>query len=79
MDKLEPMHLKMLQYGGNRKFLEFLNIYKIPNDRENLSTKYLTKAASLYREKIYLAATTNKEQQLFRSSSRSSNSSKGRE
>ena len=29
IDKIDPLHIKMLKFGGNRKFLEWLHIYKI--------------------------------------------------
>ena len=31
MDKIDDLHLKMLKFGGNRKFLEFINLYEIQN------------------------------------------------
>ena len=49
MDKIDGLHIKMLQYGGNRKFLEFQRLYNITSNDKNRHSKYITKAAELYR------------------------------
>jgi len=50
MDNIDPLHYKMLQYGGNRKFLQVMSMYQIDNNDENRGTKYITKAAEMYRK-----------------------------
>ena len=42
----------MLKYGGNRKFLEFLNLYEISNNDDDRHLKYITKACEFYREEL---------------------------
>jgi hypothetical protein len=49
MDKIDGLHIKMLQYGGNRKFLEFIRLYNITNNDKDRHSKYITKAVELYR------------------------------
>lgn len=49
MDKIDGLHIKMLQYGGNRKFLEFIRLYNITNNDKDRHSKYITKAVDLYR------------------------------
>ena len=50
MDNLSEMHLKMLKYGGNQAFANFLALYHL--HREPLETRYFTKAAQLYRDQL---------------------------
>lgn len=52
MDKIDDLHLKMLKYGGNRKFLEFMNLYEISNNDDDRHQKYITKACQFYREQL---------------------------
>lgn len=52
MDQMDPVQVKMLEIGGNRKFLEFIQLYMIQNDDSDRHTKYHKKACSLYREKL---------------------------
>lgn len=52
MDKIDDLHLKMLKYGGNRKFLEFINLYEIQNNDDDRHQKYITKACEFYREQL---------------------------
>jgi hypothetical protein len=52
MDKIDTLHLKMLQFGGNRKFLEFIHLYNIPDTDKDRHSKYITKAVDLYRKKL---------------------------
>ena len=46
----------MLEKGGNRKFLEFIKMYNIKNNKENRDVKFLTKAMEYYRKKLHEAA-----------------------
>jgi len=52
MDKIDDLHLKMLKFGGNRKFLEFMNLFEIPNNDGDRHQKYITKACKFYREQL---------------------------
>lgn len=60
MDKIDQHHLNMLKHGGNRKFLEFLNLYQISNNSDSRDTKYVTKAVEYYRKLLSNAAVTGK-------------------
>ena len=52
MDKIDDLHLKMLTYGCNRKFLEFIQLYETENTNEDRHQKYITKACEFYREQL---------------------------
>lgn len=49
LDLIEGPQIEMLKRGGNRKFLEFVQLYKLNKDEKTLSVKYITKAANFYR------------------------------
>lgn len=51
MDSWSPLHLKMMDLGGNRRFAEFLIEQRVPKDIP-LRRKYQTKAAIWYRENL---------------------------
>ena len=61
MDKIDGLHIKMLQYGGNRKFLEFIRLYNITNNDKNRHSKYITKAGELYRRLLSEMAIKDRE------------------
>ena len=61
MDNIDPLHYKMLQYGGNRKFLQVMSMYQIDNNDENRGTKYITKAAEMYRKQLMKAAVADED------------------
>ena len=42
MDNLSDIQQRMLRYGGNKQFLEFLMLYGLEN--EPIETRYFTKA-----------------------------------
>ena len=65
MDKIDELHLKMLKYGGNRKFLEFLNLYEISNNDDDRQLKYFTKACEFYREQLLKRAINDIEELEF--------------
>ena len=50
MDNLTEIQNRMLQYGGNKQFLEFLMLYGLEN--EPIETRYFTKATQLYRDRL---------------------------
>jgi hypothetical protein len=51
MDSWKPLHLRMMQLGGNQRFIDFLEAHGVP---ENLPIreKYSTRAAKWYRENL---------------------------
>jgi len=51
MDSWKPVHLRMMELGGNRRFAEFLRQHGIPEDMP-LRQKYRTRAAEWYRENL---------------------------
>jgi ADP-ribosylation factor GTPase-activating protein 1 len=51
MDSWKPVHLKMMQLGGNRKFNDFLNEHAIPEDMP-IREKYNTRAVEWYRKNL---------------------------
>jgi len=51
MDSWKPVHLKMMQLGGNRRFAEFLREHGVPEDMP-LRQKYRTRAAEWYRKNL---------------------------
>ena len=46
----------MLEIGGNRKFLEFIQLYQIKDDDSDRYSKYYTKACAMYRDKLLQCA-----------------------
>ena len=42
----------MLEIGGNRKFLEFLQLFMVQNEDSDRHSKYYTQACALYRDKL---------------------------
>jgi len=51
MDSWKPLHLKMMELGGNRRFSEFLREHNVPEDMP-IRQKYRTRAAEWYRENL---------------------------
>jgi len=51
MDHWKPVHLRMMELGGNRRFNEFLREQGIP-DGMPIRKKYRTRAADWYRENL---------------------------
>jgi len=51
MDSLKPVHLKMMELGGNKRFNDFLREHNIPEDMP-IRQKYSTRAAAWYRENL---------------------------
>lgn len=51
MDSWKPIHMKMMQLGGNRKFNDFLAEHGIPEDTP-IREKYNTRAAEWYRNNL---------------------------
>eukprot|EP00747_Dinoflagellata_sp_TGD_P060826 gnl/TRDRNA2_/TRDRNA2_152221_c1_seq1.p1 gnl/TRDRNA2_/TRDRNA2_152221_c1~~gnl/TRDRNA2_/TRDRNA2_152221_c1_seq1.p1 ORF type:complete len:248 (+),score=42.98 gnl/TRDRNA2_/TRDRNA2_152221_c1_seq1:78-821(+) len=51
MDVLRPVHLRMMELGGNRRFFDFLKQHRIPEDMP-IREKYSTRAAKWYREDL---------------------------
>ena len=52
MDHLDPVQEKMLEIGGNRKFLEFISLFMIQNEDSDRHSKYYRRACALYRQKL---------------------------
>ena len=52
LDNLEPNQIELLKKGGNRKFMEMVQLYKLNKDERTKSIKYITKAAFLYRSML---------------------------
>jgi len=55
MDSWKPVHLKMMELGGNRRFTEFLQEHKVPDDMP-IRQKYRTRAAEWYRVNLLALA-----------------------
>jgi ADP-ribosylation factor GTPase-activating protein 1 len=51
MDSWKPVHLRMMELGGNRRFQEFLEEQGVPEDMA-IRRKYNTLAAKWYRENL---------------------------
>jgi ADP-ribosylation factor GTPase-activating protein 1 len=51
MDSWQPLHLKMMELGGNRRFNEYLRAQGVPEDMP-IRLKYSTRAAQWYREDL---------------------------
>lgn len=51
MDSWKPVHLRMMELGGNRRFQEFLEEQGVPEDMP-IRRKYNTLAAKWYRENL---------------------------
>jgi ADP-ribosylation factor GTPase-activating protein 1 len=51
MDSWRPLHLRMMELGGNRRFQEFMREHGIPDDMP-IREKYSTHAAKWYRENL---------------------------
>jgi len=51
MDAWKPLHLRMMELGGNRRFSDFLRQHGIP-DGTPLREKYATRAAAWYRRAL---------------------------
>ncbi|CAE8586710.1 unnamed protein product, partial [Polarella glacialis] len=51
MDSWKPVHLKMMELGGNRRFTEFLQTHGVPADMP-IREKYSTRAAQWYRKNL---------------------------
>lgn len=49
LDLLDHDQIAILKKGGNRKFLEFCDLYKLDKDAKMKQIKYITKAAYQYR------------------------------
>lgn len=56
MDLLDPIQIKMLEIGGNRKFLEFASIFMLRNEDSDRHSKYFTKACAMYRDFLLQSA-----------------------
>lgn len=48
MDAWKPLHLRMMRFGGNRRFGEFLHEHGVPETMP-IRAKYTTRAAEWYR------------------------------
>lgn len=55
MDAWKPLHLRMMQLGGNRRFSEFLQEQGVPKSTP-IRTKYNTRAADWYRRNLQAEA-----------------------
>lgn len=55
MDSWKPIHLKMMELGGNRRFNEFMEEQGIPAEMP-IREKYSTRAAEWYRENLRAVA-----------------------
>lgn len=51
MDAWKPLHLRMMELGGNRRFAEFLRSQGVPEDAP-IRAKYATRAAAWYRRAL---------------------------
>lgn len=51
MDTWSPLHLRMMELGGNRRFCNFLKVHGVPEDL-CIVEKYRTRAAQWYRENL---------------------------
>mmetsp|Transcript_41800 Transcript_41800/g.63858 ORF Transcript_41800/g.63858 Transcript_41800/m.63858 type:complete len:109 (+) Transcript_41800:1339-1665(+) len=57
MDNISDTQKRMLRYGGNRQFRDFLLMYELGS--EPLETRYFTKACQLYRDRLKQMAELN--------------------
>jgi len=55
MDAWTPLHMRMMELGGNQRFTEFLREQGVPEDLP-IREKYSTRAAQWYRESLRAAA-----------------------
>merc|ERR1719195_2466970 len=51
MDTWKPIHLRMMELGGNRRFRNFLEEHDIPSEMP-IREKYSTRAAEWYRKNL---------------------------
>jgi ADP-ribosylation factor GTPase-activating protein 1 len=51
MDSWKPLHLRMMELGGNHRFQAFLDEHGVPRDMP-IREKYQTRAAAWYRENL---------------------------
>jgi len=51
MDSWRPVHLRMMELGGNQRFQDFMDQHGIPKDMP-IREKYQTRAAAWYREEL---------------------------
>jgi ADP-ribosylation factor GTPase-activating protein 1 len=51
MDSWQPVHLRMMQLGGNQRFKDFFREHGIPEDMQ-IRQKYSTRAAEWYRRNL---------------------------
>jgi len=51
MDSWKPVHLKMMELGGNQRFQDFMDQHGVPRDLP-IREKYQTRAAAWYREEL---------------------------
>lgn len=56
MDQLDPIQIKMLTIGGNRKFSDFTSLFMIQNEDSDRHSKYYTKACAMYRDRLLQCA-----------------------
>ena len=57
MDDIDNLHIQQLKFGGNRKLLEFIELYKMKKfDNHDL---YITRGLEFYRQKLADAAINN--------------------
>jgi len=55
MDSWNPLQLKMMKFGGNRRFVEFLQEQGVPENMP-IRLKYMTRAADWYRKNLLAMA-----------------------
>jgi len=55
MDSWKPVHLKMMELGGNKRFQAFLREHDVPDDMP-IRQKYRTRAAEWYRVNLWALA-----------------------
>jgi len=58
MDSWKPVHLKMMELGGNRRFNDFMEEQGVPAEMP-IREKYSTRAAAWYRENLRALAEGN--------------------
>jgi hypothetical protein len=51
LDSWRPLHLKMMELGGNARFAEFMRAHGVPEDMP-IREKYNTRAAAWYRKNL---------------------------
>jgi hypothetical protein len=57
MDNLTELQSRLLKFGGNRAFADFISLYDL--HAEPIETLYFTKASQLYRDKLKEMAETD--------------------